>query len=83
MNLGQEIGEATINLEKGLTDYREMLEATKMTLLTSDCTAEEFRRDMKILTELISMVDDYLIAGDIFQGRLTRFVEDVRTLIEA
>ena len=83
MNLGKEIGEARFNLEKGLTDYREMLEATKMTLLNSDCTAEEFRRDMKILTELIGMVDDYLIAGDVFQGRLTQFVEDVRTLIEA
>ena len=73
MNLGQEMGEARINLEKGLTDYREMLEATKTTLLNSDCTAED----------LIIVVDDYLIAGDIFQESLTQYIECVRTLIEA
>lgn len=83
MNLGQEIGEARFNLEKGLTEYRERLANVKMNMLNSDCTAEEFQRDMKILTELISIVDDYLIAGDVFQGRLTHILEDVGALVEA
>lgn len=83
MSLGQEIGEAGFNLETGLIDYRERLENAKTNLLNSECTAEEFRRDMKMLTELISIVDDYLIAGDVFHERLIDILLDVGVLVEA